>query len=119
MTPTLKVLGFVASLLALSMPAGVGAQATKGQDTMKQGQSATAKSVEDVVSGEVRKIDKSAKKITLRHGEMPNLEMPAMTMVFQVKDPAFLDAVKVGDKVKFKAQKIDGALVVVEIQPLS
>ncbi len=117
MTYTLKILGFVASLFALSMPAVVGAQGTQGKDPMKQVASAVATSAEDVVNGEVRKIDKGAKKITLRHGEMPNLEMPAMTMVFQVKDPAFLDAVKVGDKVKFKAQKIGGALVVVEIQP--
>jgi len=48
---------------------------------------------------------------------MPQLEMPAMTMVFQVKDPALLDSVKVGDKVKFKAEKIGGAFVVVDVQP--
>ena len=70
----------------------------------------------DMVAGEVRKIDKDAKKITLRHGEMPQLEMPPMTMVFQVKDPSLLESVKVGDKVRFKAQKIGGAFVVVELQ---
>lgn len=71
-----------------------------------------------MTDGEVRKIDKENKKITLRHGEIKNLEMPGMTMVFQVKDPAMLDMVKAGDKVKFKAEKANGALVVTEIQPV-
>jgi uncharacterized cupredoxin-like copper-binding protein/Cu/Ag efflux protein CusF len=69
-----------------------------------------------MTDGEVRKVDKEAKKITLKHGEIKNLEMPGMTMVFQVKDPAMLDAVKPGDKVKFKAEKAGGAVVVTEIQ---
>ena len=70
----------------------------------------------DMTDGEVRKIDKENKKITLKHGEIKNLEMPGMTMVFQVKDPAMLDMVKVGDKVMFKAEKANGAIVVTEIQ---
>ena len=67
--------------------------------------------------GEVRKVDKDARKITLRHGPMQNLDMPAMTMVFQVKDPAMLEQVKVGDKVKFQAEKIGGAFTITEIRP--
>lgn len=69
-----------------------------------------------MTDGEVRKIDKENKKITLKHGEIKNLEMPGMTMVFQVKDPAMLDMVKTGDKVMFKAEKANGAMVVTEIQ---
>ena len=69
-----------------------------------------------MTEGEVRKIDKENKKITLRHGEIKNLEMPGMTMVFQVKDPAMLDAVKAGDKVQFRAERAGGALVVTDIQ---
>ena len=71
-----------------------------------------------MTDGEVRKIDKENKKITLKHGEIKNLEMPGMTMVFQVKDPAMLDTVKPGDKVMFKAEKSNGAVVVTEIQPV-
>jgi Cu(I)/Ag(I) efflux system periplasmic protein CusF len=67
--------------------------------------------------GEVRRVDKDAKKITIRHGPLEKLEMPAMTMVFQVKDPAMLDQVKAGDKIKFDAEKIDGAFTVVKIEP--
>lgn len=66
--------------------------------------------------GEVRKIDKSAKKITLKHGEIKNLGMPPMTMVFQVQDPALLDKVKVGDKVQFSAEQVGGATVVTNIE---
>ena len=70
----------------------------------------------DLVEGEVRKVDKDAKKITLKHGEIKNLDMPGMTMVFQVKDAALLDKVQAGDKVKFKAEKAGGAIVVTDIQ---
>ena len=66
--------------------------------------------------GEVRKINKDTNKITLKHGELKNLDMPAMTMVFQVKDAALLDKVKVGDKVKFKAEKVAGGIAVTEIE---
>ena len=62
--------------------------------------------------GEVRKIDLEAKKLTLKHAEIKSLGMPGMTMVFQVKDPAMLEKVKTGDKVRFTAEKINGAYTV-------
>lgn len=68
-------------------------------------------------TGEVRKIDKEAKKITIKHGPLQALDMPAMTMVYRVKDPAMLDQVKMGDKVKFQAEKVDGGLIVTRIAP--
>ena len=67
--------------------------------------------------GEVRKVDKDAKKITVRHGPLANLDMPPMTMVFQVKDPAMLDQVKAGDKVKFQADKVGGAFTITKLEP--
>jgi Cu(I)/Ag(I) efflux system periplasmic protein CusF len=66
--------------------------------------------------GEVRKVDKDAKKITIKHGPLQKLDMPPMTMVFQVKDPAMLEQVKVGDKIKFDAEKVGGAFTVTRIQ---
>ncbi len=69
------------------------------------------------VEAEVRKVDMDAKKITLRHAPIPNLEMPAMTMVFQVKEPSMLDKAKAGDKVRFTAEKIGGAYTVMRIEP--
>ena len=70
-----------------------------------------------MTEGEIRKIDKENKKLTIKHGEIKNLEMPAMTMVFQVKDPAMLDAVKQGDKVQFRAERSGGAIVVTDLRP--
>jgi Cu(I)/Ag(I) efflux system protein CusF len=70
----------------------------------------------DLADGEVRKVDKDTQKITLKHGEIKSLDMPSMTMLFRVKDPAMLDQVKVGDKVKFKAEKSGGAITLTEIQ---
>jgi Cu/Ag efflux protein CusF len=69
-----------------------------------------------LADGEIRRVDKDAKKITIKHGPMPSLDMPAMTMVFQVKDPAMLEQVKAGDKVKFEAQKLGGAYTVTKIE---
>ncbi len=71
----------------------------------------------DLADGEVRRIDREARKLTLRHGEIRSLSMPPMTMVFQVADPALLDRVKVGDKVRFRADQKDGAYRVTELQP--
>ena len=65
--------------------------------------------VTDMTDGEVKKVDKGAGKVTIKHGEIKNLEMPPMTMVFRVKDAAMLDQLKAGDKIKFEAEKIDGA----------
>lgn len=76
----------------------------------------SAQTTTDMVDGEVRKVDKDARKITLRHSEIKQLEMPAMTMVFRVKDPAILDRVKVGDKVRFKAEGSGGVFTVTEIE---
>ena len=69
-----------------------------------------------MTEAEVRKVDKDAAKITLKHGEIKNLEMPAMTMVFQVKDKAMLDKVKAGDKVRFAADKTGGSYVITQIE---
>ena len=66
----------------------------------------------DMAEAEVRKIDKDAKKITLKHGPIKNLDMPGMTMVFQVKDIALIDKLAVGDKIMFTAEQQQGAFVV-------
>jgi Cu(I)/Ag(I) efflux system protein CusF len=70
----------------------------------------------DMVDGEVRKVDKEAKKITLKHGQIKNLDMPPMTMVFQVTDPAMLEKVRAGDKVRFTVEKVDGAYTVTALE---
>jgi Cu/Ag efflux protein CusF len=65
--------------------------------------------------GEVMKIDKAQGKLTLRHGELKGLDMPPMTMVFRVGNPALMDAVAVGDRVRFDAVKVGGNYTVTAI----
>lgn len=86
-------------------------------DAKKDSAIAATADMTDMADGEVRKVDMDAKKITIRHGEIKNLDMPGMTMVFQVGDPALLSKVKTGDKIRFKAEKAGGAIVVTDIQP--
>ena len=69
-----------------------------------------------MTDGEVRKVDKEGGKLTLRHADIKSLDMPAMTMVFVVKDKAMLDKLKAGDKIKFKVISDAGKLTVTEMQ---
>lgn len=70
-----------------------------------------------LVDGEVRKIDAANGKLTLKHGEIASLDMPPMTMVFQVRDKPMLDGLKPGDKVRFRAiDQGGGRLLIIEIQ---
>ena len=69
--------------------------------------------------GEVRKVDKEAGKLTLRHGRIENLDMPGMTMVFRVADPSMLETLKEGDKIRFAADRLNGALTVIRWEPTS
>jgi len=71
-----------------------------------------------VTNGEVRKIDKDAGKITIKHGEIKHMEMPGMTMVFVVKDKALLDKITVGSKIQFMAMNENGQMTVTDIQPV-
>lgn len=115
MTKSMITITMALSILAVGTPLLAGAQPTANPGVTPGAPSAAAPAA-DMVSGEVRSVNKDTKKITLKHAEMPSLEMPPMTMVFQVKDPAMLDMVKSGDKVRFKAQKAGGAFVVTELE---
>ncbi len=78
---------------------------------------AIAQTTPDLATGEIRKIDKEAGKVTIRHGTIKSIDMPPMTMVFALKNPALLDTLKQGDKVNFDVIQEDGKLVVTELQP--
>ena len=69
-----------------------------------------------MTDAEVRKVDKEGGKLTLKHADIKSLEMPAMTMVFTVKEKAMLDKLKAGDKIKFKAINDAGKYTVTEVQ---
>jgi Cu(I)/Ag(I) efflux system periplasmic protein CusF len=77
---------------------------------------ASASAPVTTTDGEVRRIDREQGKVTLKHGPIANLEMPGMTMVFKVADPKMLDRIKEGDKVRFVADKVNGAITVTAIE---
>ena len=66
---------------------------------------------------EVRRVDAGAGAVTLRHGDIRNLDMPPMTMVFKARNPAILNGIKAGDKVRFTADQINGTYTVLSIEP--
>src|SRR5438105_15868667 len=96
-----KMGGMAASMLVLS--GGMLASVTLAQAPM--------------VNGQVTKIDEAAGKITLKHGPIKKLDMnEGMTMVFRAQDPAMLKQVKVGDKVKFDADRVNGQITITKIK---
>ena len=102
---TLKKLATIPLVaLCAALASGVHAQATAPAD------------LSDLTDGEIRKVDKDTKKLTIKHGEIKNLDMPGMTMLFKVSDPAMLEAVQPGDKVRFRVEKAGAALVVTTLQ---
>lgn len=102
--------------LVLAIAASLSVTTFAQEKTAPMQVAATETKTAEMTDGEIRKVDMENKKITIKHGEIKNLDMPGMTMVFQVKDSAMLDKVKAGDKVKFSADKIGGAIVVTDIQ---
>lgn len=106
-------------MCAIALAAGL-ATTTYGQDhkdnAARSATMATTEQLASMTNGEVRKVDRDAKKITIKHEAIKNLGMPGMTMVFQVKDASMLDKLQGGDKVKFAVVQEGSAYVVTDIQ---
>ena len=102
------------AMLAIALLAPLGVLA---DDAHHQPAATAAASDGDLTDGEVRKIDLEAGKLTLKHADIKSLDMPAMTMVFVVKDKAMLDKLKTGDRIRFKVVNDGGKYTVTEIQP--
>lgn len=114
----MKLINKLLASLVIVAAVPLSAFATDDQ-TVKTSPSAAATStsaVDAMSDGEIKKIDKDAGKVTIKHGRLANLDMPGMTMVFRVKDNAMLDTIKPGDQVKFVAEKVGGALTVTAMQ---
>lgn len=107
------IIWIAASALAFTAPLHALAAGEHGAHKPAAGSAAAGA---DMTAGEVRKLDKESGKLTLKHAEIKNLDMPAMTMVFVVKDKAVLDKLQPGDKVKFKAINDGGKFTVTEIE---
>ena len=71
---------------------------------------------EDYVKGKVKKIDAGKGKVTLIHEEIPNLEMPAMTMVFKTGEDQMAGALEEGQEIEFQAERINGKLTITKIK---
>lgn len=69
-----------------------------------------------LTDGEVRKVDKAAGKLTIKHGAMPKLNMPPMTMAYRAKDKAMLDQLKSGDKIRFDAEGAGNEYTVIRLE---
>lgn len=69
-----------------------------------------------LAEGEVRRVDRAQGRLTLRHGPIENLNMPPMTMVFRVQDPAWLEGLKAGDNIRFQAERINGTYTVTRLE---
>jgi|CXWL01.1.fsa_nt_gi Cu/Ag efflux protein CusF len=114
--PALALAAVVAASLG---PTGAMAQTTMDHSNMDHSKMAATKAgqAKDITDGLVRKVNKETGKVTIQHGEIQHLGMPAMTMAFPVKTPGLLDSVQTGDKIKFKVVKENGRLVITELRP--
>lgn len=108
-------------IAVLFLGAGValhaGADASHEQLAQKEVKPAAAAS-QAWTEGEVRKIDKAAGKLTIKHGPIPKLDMPPMTMAYGVQDKAMLDQLKPGDKIRFDVDSAGGAFTVMRLEKL-
>ena len=111
-----KLAAVAIAAFTVTLTPGVHAQATMDPNKM-DGMKTQAAPASDMTDGEVRKVDKDAGKLTLKHGDIKSLDMPGMTMVFGVKDKAMLDKLAPGDKIKFKVVNDAGKFTVTEIAP--
>ncbi|MBP0625090.1 copper-binding protein [Cupriavidus consociatus] len=105
----------LSAVLSVSFVAWSGVATAQTAD-VPAGQDTAASASFDLVDGEIRKVDKEAGKLTIKHGPIKSLDMPSMTMVYPVRDAAMLDQVQTGDKVRFRADNHAGKFVVTEIQ---
>lgn len=111
-----------AAALSLSLPLIAHASADHGKPGMDHGKMSmtaapAAAAAPGMTDGEIRKIDKETGKITIKHGEIKHMDMPPMSMVFNVKDKAMLDKVQVGEKIQFIVVQDAGKMVVTDIKP--
>jgi Cu(I)/Ag(I) efflux system membrane protein CusA/SilA len=109
----MKAASFVSALL---LAVAAGAQAQGMSMPMKPAASASARSTAPLVDAEIRKLDAKKGSIVLKHGEIPNLGMGPMTMAFEVADRKMLKGLKVGDKVRFRADVVEGKATVIELR---
>ena len=111
-SPTMKTITIATLFVALATPV-LAQQKSEGHSAHHP---TAAASAADMTEGEIRKVDKDAKKLTVKHGEIKSLDMPPMTMVFVAKQPILLKSLAPGDTVEFEAFEANGQYSVGKIQ---
>lgn len=106
-TTLIATLGLAAPAIALAQP---------DHAAHHGGASAPAAADAKLADGTVKKIDKSAGKLTIAHGPLEALGMPPMTMAFHAAEPGLLDQVKVGDRIRFAVEKVRGVVTVTAVE---
>ena len=106
----------IASILTIALGSTV-APLAAANDASGSGPAQVTDAKAAMTDGEIKKIDKDAGKLTIKHGPIANLDMPGMTMVFRVIDSGMLDRVKPGEHVQFVVEKLNGALTVTRLEP--
>lgn len=106
------------ALLAVALFAAPAFAVSEHHAATEQKSDAQSTAADTMAEGEVKKVDKGAGKVTIKHGPLVSLDMPAMTMVFRVNDASMLDRLRVGENIRFKAERIGGNITVTEYQSL-
>ena len=109
----------ISALVLVAAASGASAQMPMKDGKGKMGDMKMMSEATPMAEGEIRRVDKDAGKVTIKHGPIKTdtLDMDPMTMVFQVKDKAMLETIKAGDKVKFTVVDERGQMTVTEIRP--
>lgn len=103
-------------VVAGAFAVGFGSTGFAAGDHAGHGAAASSTSAAAMTSGEVRKVDLDQGKVTIKHDPIANLDMPSMTMVFRAQSPDLLKNLQVGDKIRFHAESVNGAITVTHIQ---
>lgn len=117
MAPLRPISGFIVACTGLLSPA-LHAADGHGHHPRPSTTAASAPAVVDTTEAEVRHIDRERQRLTLRHGELQGLNMPPMTMVFRVRNPALLNGLQVGTRVRIQVVSEGGSMVVTDLQVL-
>lgn len=107
---------FLTAAILSTTASGLVMAAVDAPAAAQAGAAASSTSAVKLTAGEVRKVDAEQGKLTIKHGPLDNLDMPAMTMVFKASKPELIKDVKAGDKIRFRAEKIDGAFLVTQVE---
>lgn len=69
-----------------------------------------------LTQGQVRRVDRAGGRVTVAHGEIPHLDLPAMTMTYRVRDPSWLEGLRPDDRIRFVAERVQGTYTITRLE---